>query len=565
MNESIRTLIYVGVAGVVSLLAWAWQPTIVEQDVRSNVGKQLFEKFKDPLAARSLKIVQFDEQSAALRTFEVAQKDGRWVIPSHGNYPADAENQLKDAASSLMNLEILAAASEATGDHELYGVLEPDAAKLKVGSKGVGTLVGMQDGQGNDLMRLIIGKEVQGSTGQRFVRKPNEEVVYVVALSLDKLPTDFEKWIEKDLLKLNAFDVARVTLKDYTLLPSPQGGYAFLPRMDASVAWNDEQSAWNLENLVLHTRQGPSEQGLGEQEELNKQKLDDLKNALADLKIVDVARKPAGLGASLRVSADLVEGEASDSIVAFGFIPQPAADNKVDIFASNGEVIVDMKDGVQYVLRFGRVEGAGKSSADDEPAAPGEEKDDSIKLNRYLFVTAQLSPHTLKEPEYEPEPAGPAADAAKPDDADKADDAKANDSKADDAKSDDEKANDEKADDAKADTPGADPQKAERERIKRENQRKRDEYEEKRKKAEARVAELNARFADWYYVISEDVFKKVRLGRSDIIKEGALAKDEGFGVDAFRKLENQNLEAAPGSSGAGGSPQPGGLPPFNMP
>lgn len=560
MNESIRTLIYVGVAGVVSLLAWAWQPAIVEQDARSNVGKQLFEKFKDPLAARSLKIVQFDEQSAALRTFEVAQKDGRWVIPSHGNYPADAENQLKDAASGLMNLEVLAAASEATGDHALYGVLEPDATKLKVGSKGVGTLVAMQDAQGNDLMRLIIGKEVQGSTDQRFVRKPSEEVVYVVALSLDKLPTDFEKWIEKDLLKLNAFDVARLTLKDYTLLPSPQGGYAFLPRMDATVAWSDELSSWNLENMVLHTRQGPSEQGLGDQEELNKQKLDDLKNALADFKIVDVARKPEGLGASLRVSADLVEGEATDSIVAFGFIPQPAADNKVDIFASNGEVIVDMKDGVQYVLRFGRVEGAGKSTADDEPAAPGEEKDNAIKLNRYLFVTAQLSPHTLKEPEYEAEPAGPAADAAKPADAEKADDEKANDEKAA-----DEKAGDEKADDVQADAPGADPQKAERERIKRENQRKRDEYQEKRRKAEARVAELNARFADWYYVISEDVYKKVHLGRSDIIKEGALAKDEGFGVDAFRKLESQNLDAAPGSASPGGSPPPGGLPPFGMP
>ena len=45
-----------------------------------------------------------------------------------------------------------------------------------------------------------------------------------------------------------------------------------------------------------------------------------------------------------------------------------------------------------------------------------------------------------------------------------------------------------------------------------------------------------------------------RDGRADIIKEGALAKDEGFGVDAFRKLESQNLDAAPGSSGAGSPP-----------
>jgi hypothetical protein len=59
------------------------------------------------------------------------------------------------------------------------------------------------------------------------------------------------------------------------------------------------------------------------------------------------------------------------------------------------------------------------------------------------------------------------------------------------------------------------------------------------------VAELNARFADWYYVVSEDVYKKIRLVRGDIVKEAAKAKEEGFGVDAFRKLEEEGLKANP--------------------
>jgi hypothetical protein len=29
---------------------------------------------------------------------------------------------------------------------------------------------------------------------------------------------------------------------------------------------------------------------------------------------------------------------------------------------------------------------------------------------------------------------------------------------------------------------------------------------------------MNARFADWYYVISSDSFKKLRLKRSDLIR-----------------------------------------------
>jgi hypothetical protein len=99
-----------------------------------------------------------------------------------------------------------------------------------------------------------------------------------------------------------------------------------------------------------------------------------------------------------------------------------------------------------------------------------------------------------------------------------------------------------------------DPAQVRREQIKRENDRKLKEWEDKRKKAQGRVEELNARFAGWYYVISEDTYKKIHLGRSDIIQEGASAKETGFGIDAFRKLESEGLKkstpsAAPSSPG----------------
>ena len=76
--------------------------------------------------------------------------------------------------------------------------------------------------------------------------------------------------------------------------------------------------------------------------------------------------------------------------------------------------------------------------------------------------------------------------------------------------------------------------KAERERIEKENKRKKDEYDEKIKKGNDRVKELNARFADWYYIISEGVYNKVHLGRSDIVKKKEKKdekKDEHAGHD----------------------------------
>jgi hypothetical protein len=60
---------------------------------------------------------------------------------------------------------------------------------------------------------------------------------------------------------------------------------------------------------------------------------------------------------------------------------------------------------------------------------------------------------------------------------------------------------------------------AERKRIETENQRKLDEYKESLEKGRENVKELNLRFGDWYFVVDDEVFKKVRLGLDDVIKK----------------------------------------------
>src|SRR5205814_4235599 len=161
-------------------------------------------------------------------------------------------------------------------EHELYGVNDPD--KAEVGTKGVGTLIAMQDDKGNDLLRMIVGKEVAGAINQRFVRKPSEDWVYVTTIDMSKLPTEFEKWIEKDLLKLSTFDVNRVVLKDYLLLPV-QRGLTLQHRMDATLSYDTSKGSdsWKLDEMqVYRTGSQPVPSPLGPLEELNKQKLDDL-------------------------------------------------------------------------------------------------------------------------------------------------------------------------------------------------------------------------------------------------------------------------------------------------
>ncbi len=60
---------------------------------------------------------------------------------------------------------------------------------------------------------------------------------------------------------------------------------------------------------------------------------------------------------------------------------------------------------------------------------------------------------------------------------------------------------------------------AEQEKITKANQRKLDERKDKIEVAEKKVRELNSRFADWYYVIAEDTYTKLRIKRSELFEK----------------------------------------------
>lgn len=563
MNEQNRTMIHAAIAGVVALL-------VVFEIVRTNrddgvritkkVGEVFYPDFKNPSDAKSLKIVKFDEKLGIMKEFEVAEVKGRWSIPSQDNYPADAKDRLRDVATTLIDLKSIDFSSEVAEDHQLLGVIEPVKGQTKAGDQGVGELVVVQDAKGNDLFKLIVGKEATAEgdaagTGQRFVRKPGEDVVWVAKIDMTKLPVDFDQWIEKDLLQLNALDVSKVTLKDYNVLsPTGDSNYGLFPRMDATVAWNSEKGEWQLDQLVRYSPQRRAiKDGISEQEELNKQKLDELKTALDDLKIVNVKRKPPGVDAELRATPELLSNrEARISLQELGFFPTGGEkDGKLEIASANGEAIIDMKDGVQYILRFGNV------SNDVEGAVAG-------KLNRYLFVSATLAPDLLMPPKLEAEPAGPEPAApAKP-----TEDTKSGGGGADQEEDEPKAPAQDPAKIGEPVKPGPppmfDPAQAAIERVRKDNRRKMEDWEDRKKKATARVAELNARFADWYYVIPEDVYKKIHLSRADIIKEASGAKDEGYGIDAFRKLESDGIKQTIPSNPTGGA-RPGGFNPDTFP
>ena len=605
--------------------------------------------------------MDYDEDTAEIRPFSIKRlESGAWVIPSHSDYPADAREHLAAAATSLIDLESLNMVSDKPGEQETYGVIDPDLKTLKAGTTGVGTRVTMTDGQGKVLADLIIGKKVKEQPDLHYVRLAGHDQIYVAKVDSEKLSTRFGDWIEKDLLKLQPFDVRELTLNDYSLTEqlSPEGiALGEVRRSKMQLDYDDVKSQWRLEDFVEYKKGSPVSSKLTDNEELNVEKLNNLRNALGDLKIVDVQPKPKGLSRDLRVGQELIKDqEAQQSLIRRGFYPLREENGDMQIYSSEGEVLCRVKDGVQYVLRFGRTAADTEDDKKDKEKEEPKRKSKKPHPNRYLLVSCVFDEDQIPKPELQEVPAAatsgeanpPAEGAAADTSPDKASPAETPAAPADtksqpgDPKTPAGKgalrsdaslfhltagppnatkptaptapaaapaapgnapaataapavktpatqppaaqapatqpapAATAAADAATAPQPaapsddkstGATPDAAtdaddaggkirakareakaladQRANIERENKRKLDEYNSKITKGREHVKELNDRFADWYYVISDEVYHKIHLSRADVVKKKEKAAGKGDGVQDFKALEH----GLPGADG----------------
>ena len=577
----LKTLAFLG-GGTLALLAGiAVQPRFKSSRVEPKEQRVLFPELSDASKAASLEVVRYDEGLATLKQFKVAQAGGVWVLPAYQNYPADAKDQLAAAATELVDLEYLDIVADSPGEHSKYGVVEPDPDKIKPGDTGVGELIDIRDANGGKLARLVIGKEDKkgGATGAggrplRFVRRAGQDPVYVVSIDTSKFTTSFGDWIEKDLLKLSPWDVRRVVLDDYKLEAVEQaGGQVGVEQVRKDrieLAYDDREAKWNLVSLESFAGGEPRAEALAPEQELAAARLNELRNALGDLKIIDVVRKPAGLSAELKAEESFAnDREAVRSMQQRGFLPLRTG----EILSTDGETIVGMKDGVEYVLRFGAATSMAGADAAAESAAAGEGTD-SAASGRYLLVMARFNENLLEKPRLDPVPEGvdapppappsevtppapvdpaappapvappapaapPGGDAADPTPPPATPGAQGDPGQAgptgaataDGVATDgaippttkDASAEGAAPPDADAEEARAQQRLEERRRVERENRRRQDEYDDKVKSAQRRVRELNGRFADWYYVVSSKEYARIHLDRAGVVQPKGTA------------------------------------------
>jgi len=593
------TLLYLVVGFGLLVVGWAVQPRFQARQVTAEMQEVLFPKLEDVAQAGSLEIVSYNEELAELSPFKVIKTGGVWVLPAHDNYPADAREHLAAAATELIDMKALDVVSTSPADHETFGVIEPDPQKIEAGMTGVGKLVEIRDEAGATLARLVVGKEDRQPAGAaggtrilRFVRKAGQDPVYRVEIDTSKFTTRFDDWIEKDLLKLSPWDVRTVLLDDYSLAAVQSNGRLMVEQQRKSrirLGYNDQDAEWALESLEVFDPENPSAEPqlveLAEGEELASAALNDLRNALGDLKIIDVARKPAGLTADLEAEASFLDDdEAVASMQQRGFLPLASG----EILSTDGETVVGMKDGVEYVLRFGA------STSVAQAAEDAEGEDGSTRSDvpgRYLLVMARFNESLLEKPVLEPVPGEEAPETTEPETTEpeatepEATEPEATEPEATEPETTEPETTEpetgastksgpfrfaaQEADDASAvveepaageppavtaepaeDAPPSPPPSAaealkaadeaeakaqaareERRRVERENRRKQEEYDEKVDAAKKRVRELNGRFAAWFYIVSDEEYAKIHLSREDVVQEAAAdaSADSGLG------------------------------------
>ena len=283
-DHQAKTVSFLGAAAALVLVVWATVPATLADDAGEVFGQLLFPELNRE-AVTSIEIVKFNEKKASEHELELqkltpgevaaalkqkpakadADDQPRWYITSHSYYPTEAKgltdqekeelagkdgkkadekpdadatkeareeaerraaefrrkSQLAQALGSLVGLKIEDVVGSSPSDHAAYGVVDPK--NRKEGSQGCGTRVVLKGSNGKTLLALIIGKAVPNRPEMRYVRRVDDDRVFVTQVDPKNLPVRFAAWIEPDLLKLNVLHARGLDLTDFDFEGEPAG------------------------------------------------------------------------------------------------------------------------------------------------------------------------------------------------------------------------------------------------------------------------------------------------------------------------------------------------------
>lgn len=579
LNETSRTLIYIGAAflavGAAGLTHYATRP---KPDAEyAGIGTEFYPEFQDPTAAQKLRVVAYDKDTALTNVFEVEYRDGKWIIPSHHDYPADGKDRLARTAASVIGTTKTALISRSKSLQARYDVVDPEDTDPAV-LTGRGQKITIAKTDGTPLAEFVIGKPAEGQTDVYYVRGTKTEdpnAIYLAKLKID-LSTKFSDWIEPDLLKVDRDKLTDIRSDNYSV-DEAQG--LVVAGEITELSRKTTNDPWTL---------------LGQKDakkELKTDLVNQIVNNLDGLRLVGVRPKPQGVNPDLSIdkrisdARPLVMALESDMAKKGFYLAAATRGGQTKLVSKEGEFEAGTTEGIRYELHFGQIftgtefdietglSKAGDKSKDSKSAAnkktasgdskAGDMTKEPVKKGRYLMVYTTFDPKLLGElPQKPGEPKKPnglallqhddrnrdfaltalaladpkaeakSAPAAKPNPASPGKSPAADKAKP--------GASAKPAPPSKP-APQADP-KADYEKAlakyKKDVERyenDKSEYEKKVKKGEDKVKVLNRRFGPWYYVISAESFENLRLTHDGLLKpkENPATKKDASTSPAF--------------------------------
>lgn len=314
----------------------------------------------------SLTISTFDTKTQEVVDFSVAKTDRGWVIPSHSNYPADGGSRTGQIAGNFLALKPIDTVNIEPARFAEVGLLDPnapDVLKASDDSEAYAKRVTLKNAQDRVLLDVLVGKQVDEKWGQRYVRVAGEDKVYTAKIDVYDLETDFEKWVERDLLKIKADEIRQIVMDPHRVEFKSTQEAGVIPGEQSSISRTDKDAEW-VDGAV------PGRKPIPAGKILDQDKLKTLVSSLTDIRLSGVRPLEKSIPA----------------LRPFGIY----VDQQGNLFAREGGEQIITADGMVFHLSLGELaEGSGKALSSGAKAGKTVTADAAKKDHRYLAIFAQ--------------------------------------------------------------------------------------------------------------------------------------------------------------------------------
>lgn len=189
--------------GVVCVLAFGLFVATQNTFERNNnsASRELFGDLDGNLVAKI--VIQ-----RGMETLEVVDKEGRWVMPSRGDYPADF-GRISSLLFRVKDLKIANRVSQKSDEHSYFGVSDQSVKEGK-------SKLTLYDAQANELGGLYLGEDRTPSrrndftqSPPQYVRRSGDDAVYLAG-EIFGVNTAASSWLDTSLLNVLEGDLVEV-------------------------------------------------------------------------------------------------------------------------------------------------------------------------------------------------------------------------------------------------------------------------------------------------------------------------------------------------------------------